>query len=246
MSASTGDLMACSIFSRLQRFHFGGAGLDRVDLEAAAARFHQRALQDAFGAGAPGLQLDAVFLLEASADHLHVVDRDRRIDIDDAFLLGASDQPRGAVGTAIGGELGQRRRRLREGGRREQAGECKRNRAAMKQADRHQQSPHDMQRVCPHRCRKDEPARVRWQARQIRCRRCPRHREIGAPTKQIRRRSGTGAGWQKTMLRRSAGLGQRRQVGQLLRVGLIHARGQRRAWRVRRRTSCARTALSSA
>ena len=49
----------------MQRFHLGRARLDRVDLEAPAARFDQRALQDALRARAPGLQLDAVFLLEA-------------------------------------------------------------------------------------------------------------------------------------------------------------------------------------
>ena len=73
MSARCGELHLLQHALAVQRFHLGGAGLDGVDLVAAGALLDQRALQDALGARAPELQLDAVFLGERGDQHAHVV-----------------------------------------------------------------------------------------------------------------------------------------------------------------------------
>ena len=68
------------------------------------------------------------FLLERVDDGVGVGDHRRRIERDGAFFLGAVDQPLGAVGAGIGGDVGDG---LRAGGR-----------SDAQQADDHKRSQH--------------------------------------------------------------------------------------------------------
>ena len=92
---------------RLQRRRAGVIGVGRT---AAGAALVERALHDRLGAAAPDLDVDAVFLLEGVDDGRRVVRHQRSVVADRAFLLGALDQPRRAVGALIGGDLGERAR----------------------------------------------------------------------------------------------------------------------------------------
>ena len=77
-----------------------------VDLEAPGPGLVQDALQDALGVGTPDLDLDAVFLVEGRDQNRNVLGRDRRIEGELLFALGAFDQPLLAVGALVGRDLG--------------------------------------------------------------------------------------------------------------------------------------------
>ena len=102
----------------LQRLHRNRPRLDRIDSEAAAARFEHGALQDVVGAAAPQLQPQAVFLLKCLAQRSFVVDGLGGVDVDLAFFLGAGDQACGALRATVSGNFSKCRWSRLCGGRR--------------------------------------------------------------------------------------------------------------------------------
>ena len=121
-SAVSGVLTACRSFSRCSASSSAATVAKPSTRQRPGARLGHGSLHEVFRARAPILKVDAVFGLEGVGDRLHVLRNGRPIDADHAFLLGARDQARHAVGALVGGDLGH-------------VGLCQRGRAGKRRGD---------------------------------------------------------------------------------------------------------------
>src|SRR5207248_11207619 len=81
-----------------ERLDLRRVGLERVELEASAARLGDDPLQDVRLAAGPELERHAVAALEVGGKPELVVLRERGVEHQLAFLLRAGDEARGAIG----------------------------------------------------------------------------------------------------------------------------------------------------